>query len=186
MSNIYNLNSSKRTPLDYEKLTIKFKTLYPNYQDWRLALTTNGVPDAHINIEDYKMIQVIIGNAYLMFSTDVKNNGYIAIQFNLFYSIMKREEKLYNLDNDDWLLHKSDTERSLYVVGRRLDTGLVEGDYLDNRVREVFNNKLPAIEKMAELKKLTHMIPPNLNFVFNLSTSICLPLQPNQHGGIYE
>lgn len=178
-------NSKNRTGLDKEQVTVKFKSIFPDYKSWKESLLLFGVKEVDITEEDYNMLSGMIGNAYMKYTTDNKVKSYTSFKFKEFKGIQKREATLYNKSLDEIVATDSTNEQALYTIGRRLDTGIINADYLDNKVISKLNSKEPMINKMDALMKFNKMKAPELMFLIRLANAILLPLQPNQKGDIY-
>lgn len=178
-------NSKTRTELDKEQITVKFKSVYPDFTSWKTSLLSFGVTENEIKETDFNLLMGMIGNAYMKFTTDSKVKTYVAVKFLQLNYIKNKDHVLYGKTLDDILSTESINEQALYTIGRRLDTGLIEADYIDNKVVSKLKSTEPIINRMKEIIKFNNTTPPDLMFLIRLANAILLPLQPNQKGDTY-
>lgn len=180
-----NRNSRSRTALDKELITIRFKTVYPDFVTWVQGLTKFGVTADKLQESIYNMLSGMIGNAYMKFTTGEKINAYTAFKYNEFWAVKERNDKLYNLEMKDLLTNDSTNTQSLFTIGRKADTGLIDADYIDNKVVSTIMSKMPIADRMNIVKQFNNMKNPELVFMIKLANAIVLPIQPNQEGDLY-
>lgn len=180
-----NKNSRNRTALDKELITMRFKVAYPDFVTWAQEISKYSTPLVILQESIYNMLSGMIGNAYLKFTTLEKNSAYIAFKYRQLWDKKTRNEKIYNLEINDLLTNDSTNTQSLFTIGRKADTGLIDADYIDNKVVSTIISKMPIADRMNIIKEFNNMTNPELVFMARLANGIVLPLQPNQEGDIY-
>lgn len=172
------LFNGDRTPLNEQYITVKFKSVFPDFKTWKDNLTAYGIADADIKQEDFNMLQTMLGNAYLKFKTDVKNKGMVAFAYKDELFKLKKRKMLTDLTLEDVMNQTSINEQTLYTINKSELTGAVEPKFVDNKVVSELTNKVPKIDKIKEIKEFTSLSNPELLFLLNLAGRIIIPLQP--------
>ena len=191
----YPYSRNMRDDLDDRVKTIKFKTLWPNFKEWKRDLKKYGVESSVILESDFLLISTMTGGSYLKYKTGDKNRVYTAFKFNQLYKIRKRNLEIYILGIDEWLKsssinssHSSNgNNQKLYEVNRS-SAGEVSIDFLNNAITDdgVAENSskndyyLAKINYLNDIIKVKNMVDPDIQFITNLVNSIVYPLQPTQ------
>lgn len=172
-------NSHNRTNLDNVYTTIKFKSVFPDYTTWKDNLTSFGIDLVDIKEADFNFLQTMIGNAHLMYRTDVKNKGKTAFVFKDELYKMKKRLEFTNKSLDEMIKSTSLNEFTLFTIDRTL-AGDADPSYIDNKTKSEITNTIPLIDRLNELKELTNLKNPEILFLINVANRILLPLQPEQ------
>ncbi len=180
MSNIYYRNSNGRTRLDKVLTTVKFNSVFPTFQEWKTQLENKGIDTAKIIETEFNLLQTMVGNAYLKFTTPNKNIGYIAFKFDEIYSIREREQQLYDKSLQDMLTDESDNDQRFFTVNRSDITGEISDDFLNNSARSTLKNTSKAIDYISQIDEWRKIKPPKQKFLTRLANIMVLPYQPEE------
>lgn len=175
----YIFNSMNRDALDQRYNTPKFKTIYPDYNTWLISLTSHGVKDEDVKESDFNLIQTMIGNAPMRYSTQVKNFGYTSMVFKNEKRKMDRRKKFYDLDIDQLITDQQMSSQTLFTIDRTKD-GDATPEFVDNKVVNELKNTKSPVDYYDVLKKHSQMTDPELLFVMNIAYQIVYPLNQSQ------
>lgn len=180
----WNMNSRNRTDLNAMfRETIKFKVLFPDYETWKTKLKDFGATEDQIPEADYKMLISMIGNSYLAYKTDEKNCGFIVFTLKDLWARRRREEVLYNTNQDALLRTISAIEIKNFGVDNT-DTEISD-DFLSNATRQGVENTIAPIDRIKELMELNNLQAPEITFLIRLANEIVLPMQPKQRQEVF-
>lgn len=177
-------NSNNRTDLDQKVYQgIKFKTQYPTYNDFktRLKASNSNLTDTLLTEQIYKFLSSMIGNLFLRYSTDTKNDFFISYYYEQLWIKKDRENTLYVKAFEDLLKQTSSATQTMYKVNRTEEDDL-DADFVDNIVRNDLVNTTPQIVFMKEYKAFLNMENPLKKFLERLSSIIVAPVQQTDYG----
>lgn len=179
MMSSYIFNSMNRDALDQRYQTPKFKTIFPDFNTWEISLTTNGVADVDIKESDFNLIQTMIGNAPMRYSTQVKNFGYVSMVFKNEKRKMDRRKKFYDLELDQLITDQQISSQTLYTIDRGIN-GDATPEFTDNKVVNELKNTKSPVDYYDVLKAHSQLTDPELLFVMNIAYQIVYPLNQSQ------
>ncbi len=181
-NSIYNRNTKGRTSLyeDPRRSTVRFKVVFPNFDEWKANLKFYGISETNIKEDDYNFLNGMIGNAFLKFKTDVKNKAAVAFRFKEYFGIREREQQLYDLSQEKFISQNSTNINTFMISDRSEDGQLVETDYVANKTRQELTATLPYAQQLNELNKFNAMVAPQLLFLSRLADSIVYPLHTDE------
>lgn len=190
MSKNFLFNSRFRDSLEDEISTPKFKTVYPDFATFKHAIETFNmnslITATEIKEKHYNLLQIMIGNANLRYSTDVKNYGYLSSVFQSEWFKLKRRKQLNDIGLSELLNERNTSTQTLYTIDRTL-TGDADPKYIDNKVVNEIKQAKSPIDYYDKLKEYTQVEDPELVFVMNIAYNIVFPFQQAQqrNGGIF-
>lgn len=172
-------NSQSRDPLDNRYNTPKFKSIFPDFNHWKDNLISFGILDEDIKLNDFNLLQTMIGNAPMRYTTPNKNKGYISTVFRSELFKLKRRLKFINLSMDELITDMQTSSQTLYTIDRTLN-GDANPEFIDNKVVNELKNVKSPVEYYDVLAKHSNLEDPELLFVMNIAYQIVFPLQQSQ------
>lgn len=183
MSRNYLFNSQFRDNLDDVVSTPKFKTIFPDFDTFKHAITTfninSSIKEDEIKIGHFQLLEIMIGNAQLRYSTDVKNYGYLSVVFQQEWFKLQRRKELSSISLAEMLNEKNTSTQTLYTIDRTI-SGDADPRYIDNKVINEISQAKSPIDYFEKLKNYTQMEDPELVFVMNIAYQIVFPFQQAQ------
>ncbi len=185
MSNAYS-NHCRRTPIDQGvKKTVLFKTIYPDYASFEKALTAKSIDLKDTDAKTvFAYLQEMIGNAYLRFTTETKNNGFLAWNWKKFRAVYDRQKQIFDQSLSDLNTDKVSGAAKLFKVNQTANGDLV-AKFLDSGTTQDQTSQGNLLAKYDILEDWANRTDPELRFISNLAIAIVLPLQPENYGRVY-
>lgn len=172
-------NSQSRDALDNRYNTPNFKTIYPDFNTWEQALISFGIDSNDIYEKDFNLLQTMIGNAPMRYTTQNKNFGFVYAVYKQELFKLKRRKAFINLSMDELITDMQTSSQTLYTIDRTL-SGEAIPEYIDNKVVNELKNVKSPVEYYDVLAKHSQLEDPELLFVMNIAYQIVFPLQQSQ------